>query len=236
MAYATTSDVYAFLSARAFVVAPSPIVMVDNATGTIRLQAHGLSSADRVLFSVTSGGFITPELSPFVYYSPIVLGGDLFQVDDGAGQPILFSADSRGWAVAIDPARRLRAHIDDAAARIDQRLGAHATPLKVDPITGKFPTVIIGLNARMAARSAVTSLQVENPAFRIPMDRLLAQAATDGDTDPPGQKGSLLGDYAEGLSILPAPVDQDTVPNMGPRATNARTPGAARSPWERGTL
>lgn len=235
-AYATPDDVFAFLSARAFVVAASPILACDIDTGTIRLQAHGLTSADRILFSVTSGGALTPELSTFVYYSPIVLGGDLFQVDDGTGSPLIFSAESRGWAVKVDPLRRLQKHLDDAAARIDQRLGGNRAPIQVDPVTGLYPTILVGLNARMGARSAVTSLQVENPEFRVPLDRLFAQAATDGDTDPPGKPGSLLGDYADGLSILPKPVDQDSLANMGGRATNACTPGAARSRWERGTL
>jgi hypothetical protein len=236
--YATLDETYQLaLTARAFVVAPSPILMADNDTGTIRLEAHGYGAADRILFKFTSGGSLTPELSPFVYYSPIVLGGDLFQVADPlTGQPILFSADSRGWAVGVDPVRRLTMHLEDAFSRINQRLGAHATPIKVDPLTGKYPPVLRGLNARMGARSAVTSLQIENPAFRVPLERLFAMAATDGDTNPPGQPGSLLGDYAEGLSVLPAPLDQDTVPNMGPRATNARTAGCARSKWERGTL
>lgn len=238
MSYATLDETYNLaLTARAFVVVPSPITMVDSATGTIRLAAHGFGAADRILFSVTSGGALTPELSPFVYYSPIVLGGDLFQVADPiTGQPILFSADSRGWAVAVDPVRRLTMHLEDAFARINQRLGAHATPIKPDPLTGKFPSVLVGLNARMAARSAVTSLQIENAAFRIAMDRLFAMAAIDGDTNPPGQKGSLLGDYAEGMPVLPAPIDQNTVPDMGPRAINALVPGVVRSRWERGTL
>ncbi len=235
--YATLAETYLALSERAFVVAASPIQSVEIASGTIRLVAHGCQATDRILFSCTSAGALPTGLDAFTYYTPIRLGPDLFQVaHPTTGLPIIFTTEPRGWSVKVDVERRLQWHLDDAAARIDQRLGAHAAPLKVDPVTGKFPTVIVGLCARMAARSAVTSLQIENPEFRVPLDRLFAQAATDGDTDPPGKPGSLLGDYAQGLSVLPAPLDQNSVPDMGPRATNAFTPGVARSIWERRTL
>ncbi len=243
MAYATLPDIYLALSERAFVVVASAIQSVDINTGTIRMVAHGCYPADRILFSATSGGALPPELDPFTYYTPIRLGPDLFQVADPiTGAPIPFSAEPRGWSVKVDHERRLAWHNDDAAARINQRLGAHATPLKPDPVTGKFAPVIVGLNARMAARSAVTSLQIENPEFRKPLDRLFAQAATDGDTNPPGLPGSLLGDYAAGLAVLPQPVDQDTLANMAGRGVNRFTPGAAQyggccvRPWQRGTL
>ena len=233
MAYATVAQVYALaLSARAFVVAPSPILASDPNTGTIRLAAHGLANMDRVIFTKTSGGLLTPELSTFMYYEPIVLGGDLFQVADPiTGLPIVFSQASTGWAVAVDPERRLAMHLEDAAARIDQHLTAHSTPIQVNATTGAYPSVLVGLNARMAARSAVTSLQVENPAYREPMDRLFAMAASDGDTDPPAQPGSLLGDWKAGVEILPTPVDRTAIADMGMRARGRWPIG-----WERRTL
>jgi hypothetical protein len=246
MAYATADQTYQLaLTARAFVVAPSPIQAVDPSTGTIRLTAHGYGAADQILFHVTSGGLLTPELSTFVYYSPIVLGADLFRVAHPiTGLPIIFTETSRGWAVGVDPSRRLTLHLADAAARIDQHLTAHSTPILVDPVTGLYPPVLVGLNARMGARSAVTSLQVENPAFREPMDRLFAMAASDGDTNPPAQPGSLLGDWKAGISILPTPVDQNDVADMGPRARARGRYGASSSacgcgpsvPWERRSL
>ena len=233
MAYATVDQTYQLaLTARAFVVAPSPIQAVDPNTGTIRLAAHGFGAADQILFQVTSGGLLTPELSAFAYYTPIVLGADLFQVADTVtGLPIVFAQTSRGWSVGVDPSRRLALHLEDAAARINAHLTAHSTPILVDATTGLYPSVLVGLNARMAARSAVTSLQVENPAYREPMDRLFAMAATDGDTDPPAQPGSLLGDWKSGVSILPVPRDQNTLADMGPRARGRLPIG-----WERRRL
>lgn len=233
MAYATVAQVYALaLSARAFVVAPTPILASDPTTGTIRLAAHGLDVSDRVIFSVTSGGLLTPELSTFAYYELDVLGADLFRVlDPTTSLPIVFSQTGRGWAVAVDPARRLQMHLEDAAARIDQHLTAHSTPILVNATSGLYPSVLVGLSARMAARSAVTSLQVENPAYREPMDRLFAMAATDGDTDPPAQPGSLLGDWKSGMPIMPTPIDQNTIADTGPRARGRWPIG-----WERRTL
>ncbi len=246
MAYATLDETYLTLSERAFVVAPSPIQHASElATGKIRLAAHGFHAADRILFSVTTGGLLTPELSVFTYYTPIRLGPDLFQVADPVtGLPIVFTEASRGWSVAVDPERRIAFHLDESASRIDQCLPAHSAPIKVDPVTGKFPLVIRGLNARMAARAAVTSLQVENPAFREPMDRLFAMAASDGDTSPPAQPGSLLGDWKNGMPILPTPTDQNDVADMGPRARARGRYGVSSSacgcgpsvPWERRSL
>lgn len=227
--YATLDETYNLaLSARAFVVAPSPIPMVDLATGKIRLGAHGLGAADLVLFSCTTGGALPPELDAFTYYSPIIVGGDVFQVADPVtGLPIIFTAAPRGWAVKVDPARRLTMHLRDAYARINNALTSLATPVKVDPVTGLYPPILVGTNARMGARGAVTSLQIENAEFRVPLDRLKASEAEDNAN---------LAAWTAGKSILPTPVDQDTIPNMAGRATNKCTAGAIRSRWERGTL
>lgn len=229
MSYATLDETYNLaLSARAFVVAPSPILMVEIDTGKIRLAAHGYGAADLLLFSCTSGGALPPELDAFTYYSPIIVGGDVFQVaDPTTGDPIIFSAEPRGWSVAVDPARRLTMHLRDAFGQINNALTAHATPIAVDPTTGLYPPILVGTNARMGARSAVTSLQIENPAFRVPLDRLKASEEQDNAN---------LAAWTMGKSILPTPVDQDVLPNMAGRATNAFTPGAARSAWERRTL
>jgi hypothetical protein len=234
MAYVSLDEAYLLsLSERAFVVAASPIQAAELATGTIRLAAHGMHATDRILFSVTTGGTLTPELSTFTYYTPIRVGPDLFRVaHPTTGLPIIFTVASGGWAVAVDTARRFALHIEDAASRIDQCLPAHSTPIKVDPATGLYPFILRGLNARMGARSAVTSLQIDNPAFRVPMDRLFAMAATDGDTDPPAQPGSILGDWKTGVPIMPTPTDQTTTPDMGARASYSR----AANGWTTGRL
>lgn len=228
-AYATRDDVYLLgLSAQAFVVRARPIAKValdvDAATGTIRLEAHGFSSLDALLFSSTSGGALPEELSAFVYYTPIVLGSDLFQVaDPTTGAPIVFTEQGQGWSVGYDPARRLDRHLEDEASVIDEHLSAEAPPIQRDPITGKFPQVLVGLNARMAARSAVTSLQIENPAYRVARDRLDAQEAQDL---------AMLQSWLAGKPINVRPIDQTTVPEMGARASYGRR----SSGWNTGML
>jgi hypothetical protein len=53
----------------------------------------------------------------------------------------------------------------------------------------------------------------ENAGARAAFDTLRASAAFDGDTDPPAQDGSLLGDWKRGKPIYPRPVDQNDAPD-----------------------
>jgi hypothetical protein len=239
--YATLDETYNLaLTARAFEVAPSPLVTVEIATGKIRLPAHGYGAADLILFSATSGGSLPAELDAFTYYSPIIIGGDVFKVaHPDTGLPIIFTTTPSGWAVKVDPARRLTLHLRDAFGRINNSLTAHKTPILVDPNTGLYPEILVGTNARMGARGAVTSLQIENPAYRVALDRLKASEAEDNAN---------LVEWKMGKSILPTPTDQNTIADMGPRARNRFSAGSAAgscgcpstgygsSRWERRTL
>ncbi len=69
----------------------------------------------------------------------------------------------------------------------------------MDPVTGSYPHVVIGIVARMAARSAVTSLQIENAAYRVATDRLFAMQAADDQ---------MLTDWKAGKPIQPLAIDQ----------------------------
>ncbi len=225
MGYCALDDVFVLaLSAQAFVVRPRPFDAVDASTATIRLKAHGMSNADLFTMEAVSGGSLPTSITGFVTYSPIVLSADLFRVAlTPNGSPISsWVAAGSGWGVAIDPYRRIQAHIEEAKSRIDECLTAHDPPILPDPITGKYPQVLVGINARMAARAAVTSLQIENAAHRISVERLFAMAAFDGDTDPPAKKGSLLGDWKGGKPIQPRPVDEDNVADNAARAGSSR--------------
>jgi hypothetical protein len=226
MAYATLDETYNLaLTARAFVVGASKIDSVEIATGKIRLPSHGCTAADLLLFSYTSGGSLPAELDAFTYYSPIIVGGDVFKVaHPTTGLPIVFTTTPSGWAVKVDPARRLTMHLRDAFGRINNCITAHSTPILVDPITGLYPPILVGMNARMAARSCVTSLQIENPQYREALDRLFALEADDEKT---------LAEWKDGKPILPKPTDQtDSVPEMGAMATFARRASA----WSTGRV
>lgn len=215
-AYATRDDVYLIgLSAQAFVTRPRPLesyVLNDfnPATGIIRLVGNGFSSDDLVYLTVTPGGALPGGSAALTYYSPLPLGGDLFKLAaTPGGTALTFTTAGSGWALAIDPLRRLDVHLEQAAAEIDEDLTAHEPPILRDPITGKFPQVLVGMNARTAARSAVTSLQIENAAYRKAVDRLLAQEAHDLAT---------RADWKAGKPIQPRPTDQNELPDNAARA------------------
>ena len=220
MAYATLDDVYLLgLSAQAFATFPRPFDAVDAASATIRLRAHGLSVLDAITFETTEGGVLWPGGSDFVVYYPLPVSADLFQISDSAnGTPLGPWADAgSGWGITVDPRRRILAHLEETAAEIDESLTADAPPIKPDPITGKFPMQLVGLNARMAARAAVLSLQIENPAYRIAVDRLFSKEEADR-----GQ----MEIWRKGKPLNPRPTDQNDIPDNAAIATSD-TP----TPW-----
>ena len=228
MAYATRDHVWNLgLSAQGFTVLPRPVApeSVEIATGKIRLKSHGLSVLDLVLVEQVARGSLPPEVNAFTYYTPIVLGMDLFQLADSiTGLPIVFSAAGSGWGVSVEPLRRLDMHLDDAASQLDQDLTGESTPIKPDPTTGKYPQILIGINARMAALSAVTSLQIENPEARKAVDRILAKQTEDNE-----QRER----WRNGQPIRPTPTDQTpTSPENAAIGSNDMPP----SPWFTGTI
>lgn len=221
MPYATRDHVYNLgLSARAFARAPRPVEAVEPSTGTIRLTAHGLSADDLVLLDAVAGGTLMGGVSAFTYYSPTIVGADLFRIVGVAS----FSSSGQGARVTLDPGRRIDQHLADAAALIDEHLTAHSVPLLPDPTTGFYPQVVIGINARMAARAAVTSLQIENAAFREAIDRLMAQEEYDR---------MILADWKSGKPVQPRPTDQtESVADNSARAGASR----AQIDWHRGSI
>jgi hypothetical protein len=226
MPYATLDDVFNLgLSAQAFVVRARPFDAVDITTGTIRLTAHGFSAADSLLFVAVSGGALPPELSGFTYYTPKPLGADLFQVLSPSNGIVIapFSSAGSGWSIGIDLSRRLQAHLEETAATIDEHLTAHDPPILPDPNTGKLPQILVGLNARMAARQMVTSLQFDNAAFRVATDRLFAREAADQ---------IILNDWKNGKPLQPRPTDQDNILDNSAHASTSR----ASVGWTTGQL
>jgi hypothetical protein len=204
LAYSTLDDVFLLgLSAQAFVVLARPVdaADVDAATATIRLRAHGLSTKDVITFEVTEGGALPTGISAFTPYYPIPVSGDLFRVAlTENGTPIASWVDGgEGWSVQVDTTRRILAHNEEEAARIDEHLTAHKPPIQPDPITGKYPQVLVGLNARMTARAALLSLAIENEAYRVPRDRLMEREEADM---------KMLTDWEGGKPIQPRPTDE----------------------------
>ncbi len=222
MPYATRDDVFLLaLSAQAFVTLarPVPTIDVDIATGTIRLKAHGFAASDLIALEVKSGGALpsggsgTP--SAYQTYAPIPVSGDLFRITGFTS----WTSAGAGWSVSVDFGRRLDAHLAETAAQIDENLTADEPPLKPDPITGKYPLQVVGMNARMAARAAVLSLQIENAAFRVATDRLFAKEVEDVKQ---------LEIWRLGKPINPRPTDQTDQADNGAVASSF-----AAVPWRR---
>lgn len=225
-AYCTEDDVFKALAAQAFVVRPRPVqpADVDGASGTIRLEAHGLTADDVVTFKGTSGGSLPTGVTAFAPYYPTVVSFDLFKVAATlGGSALTFVAVGSGWGIVVDPRRRIRWHAVDTAAEINQNLTAHDPPIQVDPTTGKYPPILIGLNARMAARAAVTSLQVDNAAYRVAIDRLFAREEMDR---------TILDELRKGWPLNPRPTDQTEVADNSARAASSR----AALDWTTGEL
>jgi hypothetical protein len=208
MGYATLDDVYTLgFTARSFVIVPRAWNAsygrdgdaINISTGVIRMAGHGYSAADLVdVFLVASGGALPGGL-PSGLLSPLPIDFFRFQLaTSSGGSPLTFSSPGSGWGIQINPERRLQKHIDDAAARIDECLTAHQPPLQVDPISGKYPTEIVGLNARMAARSAIPTMQFENAAQRVAADVVRGMEKRDNET---------LDIWRSGKPIQPRPLD-----------------------------
>lgn len=217
MPYATRDDVFNLgLSALAFVararpLEPTPLAAVDLATGVIRLKAHGLSASDLITLEVTSGGALATGLSAFVPYTPSVVSFDLLRiVNPATGLPFTsYVSAGAGWSIAVDPLRRLDMHLVATAGDIDDKMTAHLPPFLPDPTTGMYAQKLINLNARLAAISTATTLQFENAAARVAVDRLESQIKHDWED---------LATYLAGRPIQPRPTDQNDVPDNAPRA------------------
>lgn len=210
--YCILDDVYLLgLSAQAFVSRPRPFDSVDASTATVRLKAHGFAVDDILTFEVTDGGTLPTAISGFVPYYAVPSTSDLFRLATLAGGSPIASwvTAGDGWGISLDPARRILSHIVETASEIDENLTAHLPPILVDPITHKFPQVLIGLNARMAARAAVLSLQIENPGYRVAVDRLFAREADDR---------IMLAAWKAGKPIQPRPTDENSIADNSARA------------------
>lgn len=212
--YATIDDVFTLaLSAPAFVVYGRPFDAVDIQTGTIRLKAHGYSSEDLLTFEALEGGELPPEISGFKTYFARPVSADLFQIASDTEDPIpYFLAPGSGWLVTFDPIRRLQKNLIERAAFMDEHLTAHDPPIERDQFTGEYPPVLVGINARLAARQTINSLQFDNAAFRTAVDRLFDSEKFDG---------VLLADWKAGKPIQPRPPDGNATADNSARAVNS---------------
>lgn len=236
-------DVYDLgLTAQAFTVFPRALDTrkgdaLDAATGTFRMSGHGLSADDVAEFVLAATGNVPTGAAVNTPYYPLPIDFWRFRLAASPGGQALTFADvgtvspERGsaWGIVADPERRL-ARIADAISRdIDQDLVAHATPILVDPITGKYPDKLVGIVARCTARRAIAGLTFENAAYKAAAERLLAEEKRDDE-----QRARWRG----GQPLLPTPVDQTPTraDDSGQARARSRDPRCV-TPWQsRGSL
>lgn len=223
--YCALSDVYAVLSARAFESRPRPVEATDTATGLIRLTAHGTDALDLVAPSAVSGGSLPTGLSAFTLYTPVPYGADLLRLAPVGGSAITsYASAGSGWSLKVDVERRILRLAAFECARIDESLTAQAPPVEPDPVTGLYPMILVALAARMTARAACVSLQMENPAYRVAVDRLFAQEKSDE---------AMMAAWKAGRPIHPQVTDQTSYGDNSPRASTA---GGADVSWITGAM
>lgn len=242
--YAQPSDVYRVsgLGSLAFVSRARPIDpragdSVDPTTGTFSLIGHGYETGERVRLIVNGTGYVPINATAGLPYEVVKVDTWRFQIRPVGGGSVLTFADagSGAWGVQGDPEPKILRVAQDCTAIVDECLTAHRAPLMVDD-HGAYPEIVIGVVARMTARRYLPTLQGENPAVRVALDRLNASAAFDGDTDPPAREGSLLGDWKRGKPVYPTPIDQNSVSDIGARAKDRNSAPRPRIAWQKGCI
>lgn len=216
MAYCTREELYTLaLAAPAFVSYARPFDAVDAATATIRLKGHGLFANNPITFEGTEGGYLPTGISEFSVYYAQPLTSDLFRISTviGGSAVASWSEPGEGWGISIDPGPRLDAIAAERSAFIDEHLTAHEPPIQVDPVTGLYPSVLIGICARLTARQAIASLETTVPQYRVAIDRLLASEEDDR---------KLLEAWKGGKPIQPRPTDEDEALENAAVARNGR--------------
>jgi hypothetical protein len=234
--YATPGDVYRrALSAQAFAVVPHRLDaakgdVLDFATGTFYLAAHGLLEDDVVSFVLVapSGGALPGGASRTKTYTPTPLDFRRFTLTESGGSSTATFTDAgailpggvASWGLLVDPEARLRACILAESADCDQQLIAHSTPIERDLVTLKYPEKLVDTVCWGAALRAITGLFFEAAAAKIPTERL-QQLAKDNRE----QKA----EWARGVPLYPKPLDQTD----GQADNSGRSSGRTALPWGR---
>jgi len=234
MAFSTVAQMYArALPAAAFAARPRTVEGVTIATGVLRLTGHGLSLDSLLQFSLegqaafgATANALPGGLTANVNYEAAPLAGsNLFKVRPEGGAIISsFSSEPVGpFAIVVDPEAALLEQLDDATARIEEKLTANAVPILPDPTTGLYPSILVGICARMAARQAVIALGLQNPQYAAQQKMLLDGAAADD---------LMLATWLAGRPVNVRPLDQTTELENAARAGRDFAP----TDWRTGTL
>lgn len=229
-AYATRRDIFALgLRAEVFASRARAVESVDAATAVFRLSSHGFDDGLPLINFVVTGSaslgrptvLLPTGLSSTVVYEPSAYqgSGNLFTVApvDGSTITSLVNAGTGTFSVEADIGPTLDAICADESAQINNSLTGHSPPILVDPSTGRYPAILVGVTARRAALRARLVLGLSNPEYVASFAPLEAGEAADN---------ARLEEWINGRTILPLPLDQTPgVPDDGPRFVTRRPVG-----------
>ncbi len=234
-AYCTLRDVFTFGLGPDALAAPRlrPIEAVFADAGVLRLTGGGFFDGDPLTFVVQGSpidGEAPPQLpsglSDAVEYQAVPVGDslDLFQVRIGNASPIASFADQGTGVFSASQSPRLviLAMCLDESAQINNSMTGNDPPIAVDPATGKYPQILVGVVARRVSIRAALRFGLSNPGFQASLDRLIAGQADDNRA---------LAEWRAGRQILPTPASQ-----AGRPMDAARARGGRAIPWQRGAL
>jgi hypothetical protein len=201
-------------------VAEKVYFATPTSLGAATLKLDGFDVDTLAPVTVTSGG-ISYQLTETMNN---LTGTALDFVVTTATDPTVWADAGDGWGIAIDPTSKLQAILEERTGFINEHLTAHGGKIDPDPITGLYPPVLVGLCARLSARQAIASLEVENPQYAKPIDVLLSSREADD---------RMLADWKKGKPISPYPTDDtpDIVENAA-RASSSRD----EMPWSTGRM
>lgn len=236
IAYCTLRDVFTFGLGPDALAAPRlrPIEAVFADAGVLRLTGGGFFDGDPLTFVVQGSpieGEAPPQLpdglSDAVEYQAVPVDDslDLFQVRVGSGAPIASFGDQGEGVFSVSQSPRLVivAMCLDESAQINNSMTGNDPPIAVDPQTGKYPQILVGIVARRVAIRAALRFGLSNPGFQASLDRLIDGQASDNQA---------LSEWRAGRQILPTPASQAGRPMDGGRSSPAR----AAVPWIRRAL
>lgn len=233
MTYATREEVFALgLGAEAFASRSREIEAVDTASGVFTLSGHGLFAGALVRFMVRGAAVIgSPSaalpsgLSASLMYETTPASSDLFKVapDGGAIITSFLDAGAGVFSLVVDPGPNIDRIAQNESANIDEDLTANLPPIGVNPITGRYDDILVGVCARRTAIRSALKLGLANPIYKGSLDALIK--GQEEDT-------LRLKRWYEGRPINVRPADQTTILENAARAGCDALPAL----WTTGTL
>jgi hypothetical protein len=233
--YATEFDVWALgLSAQAFATPSLSIVAVDASTGTLTIPGHACALDALLHFDVLSSSVLGATaaalpgglaLATSYYARPVDGSWDLLRLSLSAGGATISSFTDAGvgvFGITVDPTAKILRHIRDRGEFITTKAIAYRGGFQKDA-DDRWPFGLTGLNARMAARTAMPAAGLQNPVYRQSFEAVLASAKEDEST---------IIDLSQGKLCFGPPADVTAnVVQAGATSWSSASDGGGSADW-----